>query len=137
MSEKDRTYLSTVFRSVIDLERIGDYAENIVEYADKLKESGESFSSEAIEEITELKNLVNSLYDNVITAYKDAKRSALKAAYVVEEKVDKAAEEMTKSHIGRLRDGKCTPDAGTRYVSLVANAERVADHYINVAKCVF
>ena len=137
LSEKDRTYLSTVFRSVIDLERIGDYAENIVEYADKLKESGESFSSEAIEEITELKNLVNSLYDNVITAYKDAKRSALKAAYVVEEKVDKAAEEMTQSHIGRLRDGKCTPDAGTRYVSLVANAERVADHYINVAKCVF
>lgn len=137
LSEKDRTYLTTVFRTVIDLERVGDYAENIVEYADRLKESGESFSDAAIAEIGELKKLVNDLYENVMIAYKDGKKSALKAAFGVEDSVDKAAELMTQNHIGRLRDGKCTPDAGTRYASFVANAERVADHYVNVAKCAF
>ena len=51
LSEHDHIYLSTTFRSIRDLERVGDYAENIVEYARDLSETGSSFSPDARNEI--------------------------------------------------------------------------------------
>lgn len=136
LNEKDRIYLSTAIRSVTDLERVGDYAENIVEYADKLKEKNENFSAAAIRDITELKELIHSLYDKVITAYTDLSRGALEDAYAVEEAVDSLTDQMAENHIQRLSDGSCTPEVGTQYLSLSANVERIADHYINVANTI-
>lgn len=136
LNEKDRIYLSTAIRSVTDLERVGDYAENIVEYADKLKETNEHFSDAAIRDITELRELIHRLYDKVITAYTDCSRQALEGAYAVEEAVDRLTDKMAENHIQRLSGGLCTPEVGTQYLSLSANAERIADHYINVANTI-
>ncbi|MCX4287547.1 MAG: Na/Pi symporter, partial [Clostridia bacterium] len=69
LGEKDRIYLATAIRSVSDLERIGDYAENILEYAEKLKSSEQSFSEKALAEIGELKALISKLYGCVIKTY--------------------------------------------------------------------
>ena len=115
---------------------MGDYAENIVEYADKLKEADARFSDEAVAEISEMKRLIRSLYDRAIAAYKNTDRVALNDAYEIEERVDRITEQMTANHIRRLSDGECTPEVGTQYLSLATNAERVADHYINVAKSI-
>ncbi len=136
LGEKDRLYLSTAFRSVVDLERVGDYAENIIEYADRLKESDAAFSSDATTEILGLKERITTLFDSVMTAYGDCDRKALELAETVEEDIDKTTDEMTERHIKRLNEGACTPEVGTQYLSLVTGAERVADHYINVAKSI-
>ena len=61
LGEKDRTYLSGTYRNVRDLERIGDYAENIVEYAVALSDSGQQFSDDAKHEISQLKSLLHEL----------------------------------------------------------------------------
>ena len=50
----DQRYLSSTIRTVSDLERIGDYAENIVEYADALKEQNATFSKDAVKEILKM-----------------------------------------------------------------------------------
>ena len=54
----DQRYLSSTIRSVSDLERIGDYAENIVEYAEALKEQNATFSENAVSEILKLEQLI-------------------------------------------------------------------------------
>ncbi len=136
LGEKDRIYLSTAIRSISDLERIGDYAENIVEYADHLKDAGESFSDNAKSEINYLKELIYSLYEKVVKAYKLSDDTALGEAFEIEDKVDEVTRGMERSHITRLAEGVCTPDVGAQYLSLSSNAERVADHFINVAKTV-
>ncbi len=136
LDEKDRLYLSTAFRTITDLERVGDYAENIVEYADKLRDANEKFSAEAVEEITQLKNLIAALFEKTVKAYTDTDKKALKEAYAIEEKVDELTNLMTENHIQRVSGGLCTPEVGTQYLSLSSNAERVADHYINVAKTI-
>lgn len=136
LNEKDRVYLSTAFRSVTDAERIGDYAENIIEYADKLKDAGEEFSETAKKEILELQSLVHSLYGCVIKAYSYNNRQALATAYEIEEKIDGFTAGMTESHIERLSANDCTPEVGAQYLSLSANVERIADHFINIAKSI-
>ena len=136
MSDKDHTYLSTAFHTITDLERVGDYAENIIEYADKLNAAHEGFSPEAIEEINALRARIDALYDKVIEAYVTESVAVLDEANEIEESIDDMTSAMADNHITRLNEGVCTPDVGAQYLSLSANAERVADHFINMAKTV-
>ncbi len=136
LGEKDRIYLFTAIRSISDLERVGDYAENIVEYADNLKNAGISFSEDAIVEINNLKTTIRNLYDMVMRAYVEGDVKALERAFAIEEQIDEVTKEMAHNHVIRLSESKCTPVAGAQYLSLSSNVERIADHFINVAKTV-
>ncbi len=136
LSEKDKIYLSTTFRTVRDIERIGDYAENITEYAYNLKESSQTFSQMAKQEIADLKEKLDLLYQKAMEAYVNEDFSALNEANILEEEIDDIKDKMEENHIQRLGQGICTPTVGAQYLSLSSNAERIADHLINVAKSI-
>ncbi len=136
LSEKDRVYLTTTFRSIRDIERIGDYAENIVEYADNLTEDSERFSPDAVKEVSRLKDLVHELYGKVMYAYQNENIVALDEANEIEDQIDDFTKTMEDNHIKRLTQGICTPSTGAQYLSLSSNVERIADHLINVAKTI-
>ena len=136
LGEKDKAYLSTTYRNIRDLERIGDYAENIVEYATALSDSGQQFSDDAKYEISQMKALLHRLYGYALTAYRDEDRQALDQANIVEEEIDDYTRRMEEGHIARMEKGICTPSAGAQYLELSSNTERIADHMINLAKSI-
>lgn len=136
LSSEDHVYLSTTFRTVRDIERIGDHAENIIEYAVSLGETHQGFTPAAIDEILEVKKLVNELYANVMSAYIFNDRDALAKAAAIEDSIDDFTHLMEDNHIARLSAQVCTPDVGAHYLSLSSNVERIADHFMNVAKVI-
>lgn len=136
MNDADHNYLATTFHTITDLERVGDYAENIIEYADKLKESDQKFSDVAILEVRNLQSRINDLFQKVMKAYVNSDAASLDEANVIEDEIDDITEAMGANHIERLRAGDCTPDVGAQYLSLASNSERVADHFINVGKSI-
>jgi phosphate:Na+ symporter len=136
LSQKDHIYLSTTFRSVRDLERIGDYAENIVEYAESLRGLNHTFSQDAIDEIRQVQTRISDLYERIMVAYEEESLDALEEANVIEEEIDDITKAMEDNHIKRLEAGICGADVGAQYLSLSSNAERVADHLINVGKTI-
>lgn len=136
LSRFDHQYLSSTIRTVSDLERIGDYAENIVEYAETLRQQNARFSDNAIEEIRYMAKLIGDLYKEAIQAYHKLDMAALGRANQIEDEVDTMTERMEDNHIQRLSLGVCEPNAGTEYISLAQNSERVGDHLINVAKTI-
>ena len=136
LSKSDLKFLNASIRSVSDLERIGDYSENIVEYAESLKSQDASFSKKAVDEIRTMENYIINLYDEIRTAYHDLDREALRRAYIIEDNIDDLTKQMEHNHIQRLIDGDCTPQVGAEYLSLAKNAERIADHLINVGNTI-
>ncbi|MBR0165118.1 MAG: Na/Pi cotransporter family protein [Lachnospiraceae bacterium] len=133
LNADDRKYLNSTLRSVADLERIGDYSENIVEYADNLKKGGDTLPEEAIGEVGSLKSMIEELFTYTMQAYRDGRKEALRQAEEIEDQIDLFTERMAENHLRRLTDGSCTPNAGAQYLELSSDAERVADHLINVA----
>lgn len=136
LNEHDRKYLASTFRTVRDIERIGDYGENIIEYADTLKISKKNFSKTALAEINRLRLLINKLYAEAMSAYSNENVVALEQANAIEDQIDDFTKAMEEQHIQRLSDGICSPLIGAQYLTLTTNAERVADHLINVAKSI-
>lgn len=136
LSEDDKILISTSYHTVSDIERIGDYAENISEYAEKMEADKLTFSPKAISEIQTLKATITNLYDEVMKTYKEDTLDYIDKVNEYEESVDRQKEEMGEHHIERMNKGECTPEVGAIYLSLASNAERVADHMTNVAYAV-
>lgn len=136
LSKFDNQFLNASIRSVSDLERIGDYAENIVEYAESLKAQNASFSVQAVKEIRQMERYIIALYEEIQRAYHDNDNNALERALMIEEEIDNLTKKMEHNHIQRLVNGECTPQVGAEYLSLAKNAERIADHLINVGNTI-
>lgn len=136
LPEADHQYLTTAIRTVSDLERIGDYAENITEYADILAKAGERFSDEALVDIEKMRDLVFEVYQYTMKAYMDIDREAYHVAHQFEDKVDELNELMAQHHIERLSQGLCSALVGAQYIELASNSERISDHLINVGKSI-
>ena len=136
LGAKDSAYISTAFRTITDLERVGDYAENIVGYAEKLRDLNESFSTFAIKEIDDTCTTIERLYLKVMDTYKAGDRELLKEAHDIEQTIDSMTDAMAESHIRRLSDGTCVVSVGAEFLALTSDLERVADHFYNVGKTV-
>ena len=136
VNEEDHQYLTSSIRSIGDLERIGDYSENITEYAQSLRDASETFSDNAINSIEELRQHIATLYEKVMKAYIDLDIEALDEANVIEEQVDEIRDNMQSYYVEQLSMGLCTATVGSHYVSLAGDSERIADHLINVAKTI-
>ena len=134
ISDIDNIFLSTIYHVVSDLERIGDYAENIVEYATSLQSGSNTFSEDAIKEVRNLQDIINELQGKVTTIFSEQSILLLQDAYDIEDDVDNITQEMADNHIKRLDEGICSPEVGALYLELTSNVERIADHFINVAK---
>ena len=132
LSEKDAHYLSTTHRAIADLERIGDYSENITEYADSLKKQEASLSASALKEVNELTGIVNNLYEKTMDCYENDNKVSFLNAMKLEDLIDYLTRQMADNHITRLNNGQCSAEAGAQFIKLANDIERIGDHLINI-----
>ena len=83
-----------------------------------------------------MRDLIESLYQKIMAAYTKVDLELLDEAYDIEESIDVATDMMADAHIQRLAVGQCNASVGAEYLSLASNAERIADHFINVGKTI-
>lgn len=136
MSEEDHLFLTNSIRTTSDIERIGDYAENITEYAHILMDHGAHFSETAMDEIEMVREKIFDVYQQVMKAYMELDKPALERAMVIEDEVDGLTDQMELNHVDRLTNGRCTPLVGQQFLELASDSERISDHFINVGKTV-
>lgn len=136
LSDEDHVYLTGAIKSISDIERVGDYAENITEYAHILIEQKAEFSPTAKEEIEVVREKIIDVYQQVMKAYMELDAEALGRAQVYEEEVDTLTDQMEASHIDRLTSNACTAAVGQQFLELASDSERISDHWINVGKTI-
>ena len=132
LSEHEGVLVGELFHVVNDIERIGDHAENIIEYA-MSRESGKFTLSDAAQlELREMFTSVHDLLNMALIAFDTHDENRIVRAYALEARVDDMADLLHDRHIERLTRGLCSPNAGMLFSDTVSNLERVADHAINI-----
>ena len=136
ISEEDHRYLATAIRTIGDLERVGDYAVNVTEYAELLQNFKETFSNDLQYELEQLREKIDALYQATMKTYMDQDFDALIEVNRVEDQVDEMVARIEKMHLQRLMDGVYPASVGQVYQEFASDVERIADHFLNVAKSI-
>ena len=136
ISEDDHRYLATAIRTIGDLERVGDYATNLTEYAELLKNFNEKFSNDLIYEVDQLRDTMGLLYQATMKTYMDQDFAALDEVNKYEDEVDDMVATIEKLHLQRLMDSIYPASVGQVYQEFASDTERIADHFLNVAKSI-
>ena len=134
LSDKMSAELPVWLHTINDLERVGDHAVNIVEVAERKIEQKLSFSDSAVAETAQLQKEVEQMCDCVINALEKNDIEAAKSALVNEEHLNKMQIDFRRSHVQRMSESVCSPEAGLIFIDLVDNVEKVGDHLNNIAQ---
>lgn len=133
ISQEDAALTGSLFHVVNDIERIGDHAENMAEFAEHKVRDNLVFSEQAQGELREMLDNVRLLLESTIAVMVTEDEKQLPAIKAQEEKIDDLEEDFQQAHVDRLAKGLCSPFAGMVYTEILSNLERVADHACNVA----
>ena len=135
ISEADKQYVFQMHDVITNIERIGDHAENIAEFAEERMENKVEFSSEALEELQQMGDKVSMVLTAGSNALKgtDMPDSVIKAE-IYEEDVDLYNKQLRRRHIERLNNKQCNPIAGMIFNGMTIDLERIADHAVNSAQ---
>ena len=129
----DAKNIGGLFHVVNDIERIGDHAENVADSARMRIEKGVGFSKEAMKELGEMLDMVNTLIRFAIEMFSTGADDHLRDILSLEDAVDEKERELQRKHIGRMTRNECTPEAGMVFSDVISGLERVADHATNIA----
>ncbi len=133
LSHEDNQTICTILHCIGDFERISDHSINIMEIAQKMHNSGESFSNSAMNELRNYGNALKEIMTISIAAFKTGSSELASKVEPLEEVIDCLHADVKSNHIRRLQKGKCTIELGLDLEDLITNYERSADHCSNIA----
>ncbi len=136
LTEKQIQTVSHLLFTVSDLERIGDHCDNIAELAEGLVQGHIQLSSDAIEDLKDIEDVVLKAVDLAVSSRSRESIMDAKRVYMLEDDVDSMEEDMRHNHMERLTKGLCSADTGIVFLDILSNLERISDHAVNIAEYV-
>ncbi len=115
-----------------EFERLGDHATNIAEMTSGLRKEEGRFSKSAMEELVVVKSLLDSVLDYAERAFQKCDADAAYHIEPLEEVVDDMMRSLKKNHLDRLKGGECSVTAGTAFLNLLSDVERISDICSNI-----
>lgn len=134
MSSDDSRKINGYYAIISNLERIGDHAVNIVEYADDMKKWDLKFSDNVLEELEDMKKQCIASLNNVKDVDSGNVAEVLTQAVALEQKTDNMRDKYFKKQMQRLKKGKCKPQSGIVFSEILTDFERIGDHVLNIAQ---
>lgn len=133
LSEGDSERVAGYFHMVTNIERIGDYCDNIRESTERMLDAKVSFTDKAKHDLNVMLSAIEEITDMTFEAFSLCDPVLTKKIEPLEEVIDGLQEQLESEHMRRLKAKECNVEAGVIYLEIISNAERIADHCSNIA----
>ncbi len=132
-TDRDNRQLNMLMQCVPAVERVGDYATNFDEMAQKLHNAGLTFSEGAQKEMDILGNAVKEILGLTVTALEQDDEATARRIEPLEEVIDDMVLLLKDRHTARLRQGICVVESGLVFMDALTHLERAADQCSSIA----
>ena len=132
-NEYDDHQLNMLMQAVPDFERIGDYATNLAELADRLLAEKSAFSSNARHELKLICSAVDEILSITVQAFTENDNELAKQIEPLEEVIDDMVRILRSRHTKRLKQGTCSVGTGLVFMETLTYLERASDQCSSIA----
>ena len=132
-TDRDNRQLNVLMQCVPNVERIGDYATNFDEMAEKLHTGGITFSVAAQQEFDILGDAILEILDLTVQALENDDEAAARRIEPLEEVIDDMVLLLRNRHTARLCQGVCSINSGLIFMDALTHLERAADQCSSIA----
>ncbi|NLS45604.1 MAG: Na/Pi cotransporter family protein [Firmicutes bacterium] len=136
LTQHQSTQVAGMLHVVTDIERVGDHAMNVGNFASYRIEKRIGFSEEAKNELSDLFDRVDAILSTAITALEKNDAALAQDVWEKEKVIDDIEATLRENHFKRLNEGTCLPASAVIYIEVLDNLERLADHAVNLADAV-
>ena len=134
ISEQEHENVARLLQIVSDIERVGDYCENISEFAETMADKKLNFSEIGTQELKEMIDVCADSYEYAIQAFMENDKEKALKVLEKERKADELELKLRTKHIKRLTNRECNTEAGIVFLDTVICLERISDHARNIAE---
>lgn len=117
---------------LIDIERVGDMAEDIALFALDRNKRDIPFSEAATTDLRRLTHFAHSIFMGALHAFRDSDAAMAWAVIDAESEFDTIYWQVRESHIRRTEAGLCHPEANVIFTETLRLLERISDHSENL-----
>ena len=132
-AEADDRQLDMLMQTVPNFERIGDYATNMVELAERLQAESTSFSDMAKKEMSIITDAVMEILSITVNAFATNDNKVALTIEPLEETIDDMVMILRDRHTKRLKSGACSVGSGLVFMEALTYLERASDQCSSIA----
>ncbi len=131
-SDEQTETMNHYYSTISEFERLGDHAMNIAEDAEEMSKAGVSFSETALKELGVVRDLLRAVLNYTGRSFEKCDAKAAAHIEPLEEVVDDMVNALRQNHLERLRLHQCSVLAGTEFLNMLSDIERISDICSNV-----
>ena len=131
-SDEQTEIMNHYYSIISEFERLGDHAMNIAETAEGLNQEDITFSDYALRELSVVRDLIRNILNYTGKTFKNCDAKAAQHIEPLEEVVDDMVNALRQNHLNRLHLQQCSVLAGTEFLNMLSDIERISDICSNV-----
>ncbi len=131
---RDILSLNRMYTILGNIERIGDHAMNLAEYAQTITEKNLNFSEFARKEFGIMESTCSEGMELLGKAAAGDSDFKLSQVQEIEQRIDDFTKQFRQNQIERMRAGNCNVESSILYSEMLTDYERIGDHMLNIAE---
>jgi phosphate:Na+ symporter len=131
-TDEQTEIMNHYYSTISEFERLGDHAMNIAEDAEEMNKEGVIFSETALKELAVVRDLLRAVLNYTGRTFEKCDAKAAAHIEPLEEVVDDMVNALRQNHLERLRLHQCSVLAGTEFLNMLSDIERISDICSNV-----